>query len=123
MAGSWAAPVYITGSLSGALNKPYGVQKTFTADAADGSIPADEEIVGLSGHLIGVDVVFGTTAPNSLTVALKTHDGITIVTDGPMTTSTRITVSPPVPFSGGLKILCTGNTTNSATAKIIPLVF
>lgn len=123
MAGSWSSLVYRKGYLNGSYVPLHGLEKEFTADAADGSIPV-ATIDDVSGWLCGVDIVFdGTTAPNALVLNVQTADGVQIaVTSAPLTASGRLAVEPPVPFADGLKLVPTGNTTNSAKAKIIPLV-
>lgn len=123
MAGSWSTLTYRKGCLNGAYVPLHGLEKECTADASDGSFPV-ETIDDVSGWLCGVDVVFdGTTAPDALSVAIQTADGIQIAaTTSALTASGRIAVEPPVPFADGLKLVPTGNTTNGAKAKIIALV-
>jgi len=123
MAGSWSELIYRKGKLNDAYSRPAGLVKTFIADAVDHSIPADESIEGVSGLLTGIDVEFdGTTPPNALVVEIKSVGGLTLFTSDSITASGRIPVSPPVDICGGLKILCTGNTTNSASATVIPIL-
>jgi len=122
MSGSWSELSYRKGYLNGAYSRPVGLVKTFIADAADHSIPADEPVEGVSGLLTGIDVEFGTTGPNALVVAIKSVGGLTLFTSESITASGRIEVSPPVDICGGMKILCTGNTTNSASATVIPIL-
>jgi len=122
MAGSWSGLTYRKGYLNGALAPLLGLEKEFTADAADGSVPV-EPTEDVSGWLCGVDIAFGSPAPNAVTLSVQTVDGIQIaVTSAPLAASGRVAVEPPVPFAGGLKLVPTGNTTNSAKAKIIALV-
>lgn len=124
MPGSWSTLSYREGAINHEPTGPVGLVKTFTADSSTGSVPAAELIPDVSGLLVGVDVAFGSPAPNSVTVSLLTVDGI-VLTGFPataLTASGRIEVSPFVPFAGGLKITITTNTTNSAVASIIPLV-
>ena len=122
MAGSWSALTFRKGFLDGAYSRPVGLVKTFVADAADHSIPADEVIEGVSGLLTAIDVEFGATAPNALVVAIKSIGGITLITSASLAASGRVEVSPPIDICGGLKILCTANTTNSASAMIVPIL-
>jgi len=123
MPGSWSELVYRKGLLNGAYVPMHGLEKEFTADAAAATIPI-ETIPDVSGWLCGVDIVFDATVPpDALSIAVQTIDGIQIaVTAAPLTASGRLAVEPPVPFAGGLKLVPTGNATNSAKGKIIPLV-
>jgi hypothetical protein len=121
-AGSWADLTYRKGYLNGALQRPYGLEKTFTADASNGSVP-EVTISEVSGLLAGIDVEFGSPAPNSVTVAVKTVGGITLFTSSALTASGRVEIDPHISFAGGLKLLVTTNTTNSAIATIVPLVY
>lgn len=122
MAGSWSDLSYRKGYLNGALSRPVGLVKTFVADAADGSIPADEAVPNVAGLMTGIDVEFLDPAPDSLVVAIKSVSGLTLITSSAMTASGRVEVSPPIDICGGLKILCDGNSTNSATATIVPIL-
>ena len=123
MAGSWGSLIYRNGYLDNAFVPLKGLEKEFTADAAAATIPV-EPVEGVSGWLCGVDVVFdATTPPNALSLAVQTVDGIQIaVTSAALTASGRLAVEPPVPFAGGLKLVPTGNATNSAKGKIVCLV-
>jgi len=123
MAGSWGSLIYRNGYLDNAFVPLKGLEKEFTADAAAATISV-EPITGVSGWLCGVDIVFDAVAPpNALSLAVQTVDGIQIaVTSAALTASGRLVVEPPVPFAGGLKLVPTGNTTNSAKGKIILLV-
>ena len=123
MPGSWSDLSFRKGPLDKAYSRPIGLVKTFTADAADASVPADELIPDVSGLLAAIDVEFGSPAPNSVTVEVKTVGGISLKTSAALTASGRIEVDPALPFAGGLKLKITTNTTNSAKASIIPLVF
>jgi len=123
MAGSWGTMV-VRGSLNdNKAVRMIGLEKGFTADAAAATIP-DTTIEGVGGWLCGVDVEADETTPfDALTVVIKTRGGITIATNAvALTASGRILVEPPVPFAGGLIITCSGNTTNSAKGKVVPLV-
>lgn len=120
MAGSWnTGVIFREGYLNGSTLKPVGAVKSFTADAADGSIPA-VTVEAASGLLTGIEVEFDeTTPPNALTVVLKTIGGITVVTGGTLTASGLIDVYPPFDCCGGYILEPTGNTTNGARATII----
>lgn len=120
-AGTWTDLSYRTGYLNGALQRPYGLVKTFTADT-DGSVP-EVSIDEVSGLLAGIDVEFGDPAPNSVTVAVKTVGGITLYTSSALTASGRVEIDPHISFAGGLKLLITTNSTNGAKATIVPLVY
>ena len=128
MAGSWGALVYRKGYLNGAYVPLHGLEKEFTADAADGSIPV-ETVDDVSGWLCGVDIVSGVdfevpeTGFDALSLAVQTRDGVEIIaTTAALTASGRLLVEPPMPFADGLKLVPTGNTTVNAKGKIIPLV-
>lgn len=122
MAGSWGSLVIRKGYLNSAPAKPYGLEYELTADSANGSIP-DLSKVEISGYLVAIDVVFdSTTPPDTITVVFKTSDGIVLLASSALTSSGRIDVDPALPFSDGFIITCSGNSTNSAKAKIILLV-
>jgi len=123
MPGSWSELTYRKGLLNNAYVPMHGLEKEFTADAVAATIPV-ETIHDVSGWLCGVDIVFDATVPpDALSLAVQTIDGIQIaVTAAPLTASGRLSVEPPVPFSDGLKLVPTGNTTVSAKGKIIALV-
>jgi len=123
MAGSWSQLSYRTGSLHNRTQSLFGLVKSFVADHTDASVPADEEIPYVTGLLAGVDVVFGTPAPDAVVVTLKTIDGITLHTSGSLTASGRVEIIPAVPVCGGLKISVTTNTTIDAEGDVIPLMF
>jgi len=126
MAGSWGSLVYRNGYLDNAFVPLKGLEKEFTADAAAATIPV-EPITGVNGWLCGVDIVsgadYGETGFDALSLSVQTVDGIEIATTtAALTASGRLPVEPPVPFAGGLKLVLTDNTVNSAKGKIIPLV-
>jgi len=118
MAGSWVGAVKGAGSdySLGRVNL-FKYSNTFIADAADGSIPDWVSTIA-SCFVVGVGVVFGTPAPNSLTVNLKDSDGLTVATQI-MTASGRVDFDGAVPIVDGFTLTLTGNTTNSATAQIV----
>ena len=122
MAGTWSPGVeYRSGNLNNAYSRPIGVVKSFTADAADHTIP-DVTVEDISGLLTGIDVEFDAdTPPNSLIVVIKSIGGITLVTGTALTASGRIPVSPPVDICGGYKVSCSDNTTNGAKGSIVCL--
>jgi len=123
MPGSWSELTYRKGLLNGAYVPMHGLEKEFTADAAAATIPV-ATIPDISGWLCGVDIEADPDTPfDALSLAVQTISGIQIAaTAAPLTTSGRLSIEPPVPFAGGLKLVPTGNTTNSAKGKIIPLV-
>ena len=123
MAGSWSQLSYRTGSLHNRTQSLVGLVKSFIADHSDGSVPADEEIPYVTGLLAGVDVVFGTPAPDAVVITLKTIDGITLHTSASLTASGRVEIIPAIPVCGGLKISVTTNTTIDAEGDVIPLMF
>jgi len=121
-AGSWATLANRDGYLEGAFNKPIGIAREFTADASAATIPA-YAIGSLSGFITAIDVEFDAVAPpNSATVTVSTANGIAVISGSALTASGRITLSSPVPVAGGFIITVTGNTTNSAKAKVVVYV-
>ena len=126
MAGSIVELAPQTGSLLGSFSWPIGLPFEFTADAADGLIPS-HEFSKVSGGLLGFTVVFdGTTPPNSLTILPQTVDGVSLAgffDSLIFTASGQVLTSngSPIPVAGGLTLVLSGNTTNSAKAKIIAL--
>jgi hypothetical protein len=123
MAGSWGSNFAIRRNhVDGKLQKPYGIVCNFIADSSDGSIP--DKTIYHSGFICGVDVEFGTTAPNSIIVDLKSIGGFSLpgFPAAAKTASGRIDVTPPVPIAGGMTLHITNNTTHSATGNIVPLV-
>lgn len=123
MAGSWETEETRHGQIEGSLNTPYGVARSFTADASDGSVP-DEVIESLGGSIMCLAVAFdGTTPPNSCTVSLVDEDGITIATTGAITASGRTYFDDGlIPVAGNVTITVSGNTTNSAKATVTTYV-
>jgi len=120
--GTWADLEYRRGQFDGEFAQPIGLVKEFTASADLATIPV-ELVPDESGFLVGIDVVFdATTPPNSVVVAFQSIDGVVLYTPAAKTASGRIEIDPAIPFVGGYKLAPTGNTTNSAKAKIICLV-
>lgn len=100
-------------------------KKTITFSA--GNPAADLAITSIgtafSGFLSAVRVLFGGTAPDSLTVTVTDADGHAIAA-GTLTASGEIDLDGKTPvFVGGLSLTLSGNTTNSATAVISLLYF
>jgi len=125
MAGSWGAT-----TVKETTTGIFKISKTFTADAADGTIPAwpitdDTEISDFHGLLTGVELEVGATAPNGLIVTLKTPDGQSL----PGFPAAALSASgwirgmdyPPLSIAGGLSgtFVQTAVATNSATGTII----
>lgn len=122
MAATLAQTDVVQGSNLGSPTQVFKKSVTYsagnpTAALSDTSIGTD-----LSGIISSVHVVFGGTAPNSLTVTIKNTDGGTLVT-GTVTASGALTISGSPTFVGGLTVACSGNSTNSATATIIITYF
>ena len=118
MAGSWGPTTNL-----GTDRLITGYKKTFTADAADGSIPAwnatsDPLIMtAFTGTITDVRVLFGSPAPNALTVTLVDALGVTLGSIA-LTASGVLAPDAPIQVSGGLSIALTGNSTNSATGTV-----
>ena len=113
-------PTYHEGAVNGTNKSSHGVEYEVTASASDASI-AEEATISLSGALADVLVVFdGTIPPNSLSVKIEDSLGgevmaATVFTATGYAQPTNVQVFLP----GPLNIVCTGNSTNSAKAKII----
>lgn len=115
MAGSWTT--LITKQANRDLTGLYVIKSTFTADAANASVPT-LTIPCISAKFLGYGVKFGATGPNTITITLTDIDGVTAFTEASVTASKRNTVSAPVPVIGDLVMAITGNGTNSAVATI-----
>ena len=95
---------------------------SFVADNATAAFTALTTTHSFDGALAGVGVKFGSTAPDSLTVAIADVLGVTIVTET-IAASGYLLLDRPLFFTPGkLTITLTGNTTNSAAA-VVSLVF
>ena len=122
MAGSWSDVVYRRGVLDNIESGLLGVSKTFTADASAATVPVGY-VKDVAGLLAGLDVEFdGTATPDSVTVVVKTTNGITLLTSSALTASGRVECTPMIPFAGGLSYTVTTNTVNSAKATVVALV-
>lgn len=123
MAGSWGGMIFRKGFIDNAYNRPVGVKADFTA-GGDGSVPSflynDQ-----SGFISCVDVVFGPIPPSSVIVDLRTVDNVSLpgFPAEPKTESGRIELDSPVPFSGGVIAVITGNTNPYAQGSVILQVF
>ena len=123
MAGSWTGPTFHSGAVNGTAKTTHGVEYELTADASAATIP-EKSTTELSGALVDCLVVFdGTTPPDSLTVKIEDSLGgevmaATVFSATGYATPDNVQVFLP----GPLNIVCTGNTTNSAIAKVIPII-
>ncbi len=123
MAGSAIAGTVRSGSGSG----PWGVKGLpvdFEADAVDASFP-DFSPALEGGAAVAVGVVLdGATPPDTLDIKILDVDGIDLLAGAGaiVTTSRRLPISPPAPFTGRLTITVGGNTQVGARAKIIPYI-
>lgn len=115
MAGSWTS--LISKQANRDLSGIYVIKSTFTADAANASVPT-LTIPCVAAKLLGYGVKFGTTGPNTMTITLTDIDGVTAFTEASVTASKRNTIAAPVPIVGDLTMAITGNGTNSAVATI-----
>jgi hypothetical protein len=100
-------------------------KKVLTFDAGNPAADLAATVVGtqLSGFLSAVRVLFGTTAPDTVTITLTGADGHTIAT-GTLTASGSLDLNGETPvFVNGLSIAIAGNSTNSATAVISLIYF
>jgi len=120
MAGSWPAaatlvkPDFYAGHTRGIAE----LSRSFTADAANGSVP-DWTFTGDFSYLVGARVLFGTPGPNALVVAIKDSNGITVLTSSSLTGSGVIAITKDIPFITGGTVSISGNSTNGAIAKIV----
>lgn len=118
MAGSWAGSWYL-----GNHNPPAGIANKFTADSANGSIPVwnptlDDKLINISRVISSVRALFDSgVTPNSLTITILDAIGITVFA-GTLSASGVLPVSPPIQVAGGMSVVCTGNTTNSAIGTV-----
>jgi hypothetical protein len=130
-AGSWAINDNQDGTFDGRTGTVVGLVRTFTADSANASIPSwpytrDSRMQGFSGCIVGVEVLFGSTAPSALVVDLKTKNGQSLA--GFPATSlaasgwAKEVGTTPVCVSGGLYGTFTTNATNSATGTVVVYV-
>lgn len=116
-----AASAGSTGSVIGIINNSvFRLPVAFADDAtpgtfADYDLPTDN-VTG--GFVARVSVVFGTTAPDTLTVTVKDSDGVTLVTET-LTATGSLTIDSPIPFVGELTLALSGNTTASATGTVV----
>ena len=100
-------------------------KKTVTFSAGNPAANLADTSIGtaFSGFISAVRVLFGGTAPNTLTVTIKDTDGHTIVT-GTVTASGSLDLEGATPtFVDGLTIACSDNTTNNASATITIVYF
>ena len=120
MAGSWSEISYRSNSAKGGKSlSMYSAIAEFTADASAATVPDLPLIETEPAILTDIGVVFdGTTAPNSVTVTVKDIDGLTVFTDT-LTASGRLPCEDRPALVGGCTISISGNTTNSAKAKVV----
>lgn len=120
MAGYWGSAEAKNGRLDDKVHALREYSITATADAADASFGAEKEIPDITGLLVGVALEFGSTPPDNVDLLVKNRDGTNLIgTDGAdVTASTIISVSPAMPFVGGLTLAVSDNTTNSAEVTI-----
>lgn len=120
MAGSWTTQTKDGLATAGGLPQSmFSVASTFTADAANASVPNLPIIDNPSAFLTDIGIKFGTTAPDTVTITITDSDGLTVYTESSITASTRISISERPAVLNGCTVAISGNTTNSATAKVI----
>lgn len=115
MAGSWEFLGILKGALNGAYSRPIGLRYEFTADASNGSIP--DLVVDSSGYVFGIDTEFSAvTAPNELTISMKTSGGRAQWSPAKLTASGWVKPNTPESAPGGfiLSATQTAAATNSA---------
>jgi hypothetical protein len=119
MAGSWAGQTSrYTSPYADRYQAFFSIENTATADVSNATFPS-WAFSGPGGMLMEIGVVFGTTAPDSLTVSVFDSDML-LVEEATITASGRIILADGARclLHGGTVAL-SGNTTNSATAKVV----
>lgn len=116
MAGTWSSVTSSRGQVNGQPSDVHERSKTFIDDDTTVSIP-DTVFDAISGFLVGARVAFGTTPPDTITLTIKDKNGVEL-TSGTFTAAGLFEITSPIPFSEGLTISGTGNTTVSAEATI-----
>lgn len=121
MAGSWTDNTATEGSLNGTTVSLQCWEVEFTADASDGSVP-DKEVGGTAsaGLLNRLAVNFDdTTAPTAaLVVKVFDSDGVAIGNEDGETLAASGGFDCNRYFVGPLTITVSGNSVNSAKAKV-----
>lgn len=105
--------------LDSQINPMKALEISFIADAADGSFPVFNLPTGFGGVCMDTAVVFGSPAPNALTVSIKDYTGIAVDTATGLTASTLRGRIDNTPMAGGGTVTLTGNTTNLAQVKVV----
>ena len=118
MSGSWEVLGARQGGIEGSLNTPRGLVYELTADATDGSVPS-LDIDGIGGLIFAVDVEFGDTQPSGVSLSLATEAGVSLISSEAFSATGRYTPDTPIPVSGNVVFSVSGNSTNSATAKLV----
>ena len=123
MAASITQASIVEGLHIGSETKLFKKTITFSAGNPAADLALTSIGTAFSGFLSAVRVLFGATAPSSLTVTVTDADGHTIVT-GTLSASGELDLEGKTPvFVDGLSLTVSGNTTNSATAVISLLYF
>lgn len=101
-------------------NSVYRIPIDFADDASPGTFTDTTISTGdvSGGMIVRVAVVFGETAPNTLTVTIKDSDGVTLITET-VTATGNLYIESPIAFKGDLTLSLSGNTTASATGKVV----
>jgi hypothetical protein len=116
MAGSWLQLESDKGSLNSSYSRPLGLRYQFIADAEDGSIP-DLPVLG-AGFVFGIDVEFdGVTAPNELTLIMKTKYGNTQWSPAKLTASGFLKPDSPESAPNGFVLTATQTAVATNSAK------
>jgi len=121
MAGSWGQYGFRgLGDYAGRPNQMFAMWREFTADAAAATVP-DWDITNIASSFVAdFGVVFdGTTPPDTVTLTIKDRDGLTVHEETGITASSRVALTDRPSVIGGCTISISGNTTNSAKAKVI----
>lgn len=120
MAGSWSA---VTprgyGYKNGSFQSMFALSAVFTADASAATVPDLSLAHFETAFLTDIGVVFdGTTPPDTVTVTVKDADGLQAFQEASITASGRVVVSDRPSLAGGCSVAISGNTTNSAKARV-----
>lgn len=122
MAATLAQADIVEGQNIGAQTKLFKKTVTFSAGTPAADLATTSLGTAFSGFLSAVRVLFGGTAPDSLTVTVTDTDGHVLVTET-ITNSGSLYIEGTPVFVNGLSIAVAGNTTNSASAIISILYF
>lgn len=124
MPGSWGSVSSVGTEV--ASNSPpsmFALSSLFTADAAAATVPVNSAFLNYpTAFLTDVGIVFdGTTPPDSVTIQIKDSFGLVVHPNDTLTftASGRCVLTDRPCCVGGVTVTITGNTTNSAKARVV----